>query len=66
MRSRPDLSRGKGMCFSLKKRYFSNQYDSNPAIATPRLCWLSTKHNLIDLDEKVFPASESKDTSKKI
>ena len=27
--------------------------------------WLSTKHNLIDLAKKAFPASESKNTSKK-
>ena len=44
----------------------SNQQDSNPATATPLLHWLSTKHNLIDLDEKAFPASESKDTTKKM
>ena len=35
------------------------------ATVTPLLCWLSTKHNLIDLAEKAFPASESKNTSKK-
>jgi hypothetical protein len=40
----------------------SNQQDSNPATATPLLRWLSTKHNLIDLAEKAFPASKSKDT----
>ena len=44
----------------------SNQQDLNPATATPLLCWLSTKHNLIDLAKKVFPASESKNTSKKM
>ena len=44
----------------------SNQQDSNPATATPLLHWLSTKHNLIDLAEKAFPASESNDTSKKM
>ena len=44
----------------------SNQYDSNPATATPLLRWLSTKQNLIDLAEKTFPASESKDTGKKM
>jgi hypothetical protein len=44
----------------------SNQQDLNPATATPLLRWLSTKHNLIDLAEKAFPASESKDTSKKV
>ena len=44
----------------------SNQQDSNPAITTPLLRWLSTKHNLIDLAEKAFPANESKDTSKKM
>ena len=43
----------------------SNQHDSNPATATPLLRWLSTKHNLIDLAKKAFPASESKNTSKK-
>ena len=35
------------------------------ATVTPLLHWLSTKHNLIDLAEKAFPASELKDTSKK-
>jgi hypothetical protein len=44
----------------------SNQQDLNSATATPLLHWLSTKHNLIDLAEKAFPASESKDTSKKV
>ena len=44
----------------------SNQQDSNPTTATPLLHWLSTKHNLIDLAEKAFPTSESKDTSKKM
>ena len=44
----------------------SNQHDSIPATATPLLRWLSTKHNLIDLAKKVFPASESKNTSKKV
>ena len=44
----------------------SNQQDSNPATATPLLHWSSTKHNLIDLAEKAFPASELKDTSKKM
>ena len=43
----------------------SNQQDSNSAIATPLLHWLSTKHNLIDLAKKAFPASKSKNTSKK-
>ena len=43
----------------------SNQQDSNPAIITPLLRWLSTKHNLIDLTKKAFTASESNDTSKK-
>ena len=33
---------------------------------TPLLRWLSTKHNLIDLAEKAFPATESKNTSKKV
>ena len=40
--------------------------DSNPATVTPLLHWLSTKHNLIDLAKKAFPASESKSTSKKV
>ena len=44
----------------------SNQQDSNPATATPLFRWLSTKHNLIDLAKKAFPASESKNTSKKV
>jgi hypothetical protein len=44
----------------------SNQHDSNPATVTPLLYWLSTKHNLIDLAKKAFPASESKNTSKKV
>ena len=38
------------------------RHDSNPATATPLLRWLSTKHNLIDLAEKAFPVSESKNT----
>jgi len=42
----------------------SNQHDSNPV--TPLLRWLSTKHNLIDLAKKAVPASESKNTSKKV
>ena len=37
----------------------------NPATATSLLRWLSTKHNLIDLAEKAFPPSESKNTSKR-
>ena len=44
----------------------SNQHDSNSTTATPLLRWLLTKHNLIDLAEKAFPASESKNTSKKV
>jgi hypothetical protein len=44
----------------------SNQQDSNPATATPLLCWLSTKHNLIDLIEKAFSANESKNTGKNV
>ena len=36
----------------------SNQQDSNLATITPLLRWLSTKHNLIDLAKKTFPASE--------
>ena len=36
------------------------------ATVTPLLRWLSTKRNLIDLTEKAFPASESKNTSKKV
>ena len=43
----------------------SNQQDSNPATATPLLRWLSTKHNLIDLAKKAFPANELENTSKK-
>ena len=42
------------------------RHDSNPATTTPLLYWLSTKHNLIDLAEKAFPASESKNTSKRM
>jgi hypothetical protein len=42
------------------------RHDSNPATVTPLLHWLSTKHNLIDLAKKVFPASDSKSTSKKV
>jgi len=37
-----------------------------PATVTPLLRWLSTKHNLIDLAKKAFPASESKSISKKV
>ena len=44
----------------------SNQQNSNHATATSLLRWLSTKHNLIDLAEKAFPASELKNTSKKV
>ena len=44
----------------------SNQHDSNPATTIPLLCWLSTKHNLIDFIEKAFPASEMKEISKKM
>ena len=44
----------------------SNQHDSNPATIIPLLRWLSTKHNLIDLVKKTFPASESKNTRKKV
>ena len=44
----------------------SNQRDSNPTTATPLLHWLSTKNNLIDLAKKAFPASESKNTRKKV
>jgi hypothetical protein len=40
--------------------------DLNPATITPLLRWLSTKHNLIGLAKKAFPASESKNTSKKV
>ena len=42
------------------------RHDSNPATVTPLLRWLSTKHNLIDLAKKAFPASESKSTSKRV
>jgi hypothetical protein len=69
MRTRPDLPRdrtssiGGGLDVDNPA---SNQQDSNPATATPLLRWLSTKHNLIDLAEKAFPASKSKDTSKKV
>jgi hypothetical protein len=44
----------------------SNQTRFEPATVTPLLRWLSTKHNLIDLAKMAFPASESKNTSKKI
>jgi len=37
----------------------------SPATVTLLLRWLSTKHNSIDLAKKAFPASESKNTSKK-
>ena len=40
-------------------------HDSNPATATLLLRWLSTKDNLIDLAEKAFLASESRNTSKR-
>ena len=69
MRSSPDLFREVGIN-SISGELdvddpASNQQDSNPATVTPLLRWLSTKHNLIDLVEKAFPASESKNTSKK-
>ena len=69
MRTRLDLSRGKGTFDWWRTRRYvpaSNQHDSNPAIAIPLLRWLSTNHNLIDLAEKAFAASESKDTSNKM
>ena len=69
MRIRPDLPRGKvhsiGGDLDVDDPA-SNQQDSNPTISTPLLHWLSTKHNLIDLAEKAFPASESKDISNKM
>jgi hypothetical protein len=37
------------------------RHDLNPATITPLFRWLSTKHNLIDLAKKAFPASESKE-----
>jgi hypothetical protein len=40
------------------------RHDLNPTTVTPLLRWLSTKHNLIDLAKKAFPASESKSTRK--
>jgi hypothetical protein len=43
----------------------SNRHDSNSATATPLLCWLPTKHSLIDLTKKVFPASELRTRAKK-
>ena len=33
----------------------SNQHDPNPAIAAPRLLWLSTMHNTVDLATKASP-----------
>ena len=79
MMIRPHLPRGKGTFRPIFREVrvrsiggdldvddpASNQQDSNPATATPLLCWLSTKHNLIDLAKKAFPVSESKNTSKK-
>jgi len=68
MRTRPDLLRGRGKFDWWRLDVddpASNQHDSNPATATPLLCWLSTKHNLIDLAKKAFSTSESKNTSKK-
>jgi hypothetical protein len=69
MRTRPDLLRGSTSLIGGGldvDDMASNQQDSNPATATRLLRWLSTKHNLIDLSEKAFPASESKDASKKV
>jgi hypothetical protein len=69
MRTRPDLPRGRTSLIGGGLNVddpASNQQDSNLATATSLLRWLSTKHNLIDLAEKAFPASESKDTSKKV
>jgi hypothetical protein len=43
----------------------SNQHDLDPATITPLLHWLSTKHNLIDLATKAFPASESRTQARK-
>jgi hypothetical protein len=44
----------------------SNRHDSNPTTVTPLLCWLSTKHNLIDLATKAFPYKRIENTSRKI
>ena len=44
----------------------SNQHDSKSSNHYPLLRWLSTMHNLIDLAKKAFPASESKNKSKKM
>jgi hypothetical protein len=44
----------------------SNRHDSDPAIVTPLLRWLSTKHNLIDIAMKPFPCKRIENTSKKI
>ena len=69
MRTRPDLLRGRGKFDWWRLDVddpASNQHDSNPGTATPLLRWLSTKHNFIDLVEKVFPTSKLKDTSKKM
>jgi hypothetical protein len=44
----------------------SNRHDSDPATVTPLLCWLSTKHNLIDLATKAFPCKQIENTSKKM
>jgi hypothetical protein len=52
--------------FVLKNGCDKIRHDSNPATVTPLLCWLLTKHNLIDLAKKAFPASESKNISKKV
>ena len=51
-------------CETLAIRFLISTIRSQ-ATVTQLLRWLSTKHNLIDLAEKAFPASELKDTSKK-
>jgi hypothetical protein len=42
----------------------SNQHNSDPATATPQLCWLSTKNNLINLADKAFYVSELRTQSR--
>ena len=54
----PDLPSGGDNCqFGGGTRHdsASNQHDSNPAIATPHLLWLSIVHTRLTPPEKAYP-----------
>ena len=68
MQTWPDLPRGRVDLIGGVRDVLdpaSNQTRTKPVTVTPPLRWLSTKHNLINVAKKAFPASESKNTSKK-